>query len=260
MVTGLRARFVMTANADVSGFSKQRRLWFVPAVWVSAYKVTSNSWEGTGDGVSLADAWCRCRAWRRIHHPVSFDGMIWPPSVMGILVTESVRGEGGVLRNKDGKRFMYDDIPDNYKSQTDRSRRRLALHAKRQKCKAAAGTIDPRSRGALHQSRGEGRTRQPARRRIPRYFLIYSGFQMRRSTLKRNCLRCTVHATGESRHHKRTTEIGPTTHYAMGGLVQNFTSRRHQHLYAELAAMRCWFAALKLESLPSASGFLDQPR
>src|SRR3984885_7162519 len=82
-----------------------------------AYKVTSNSWEGTGDGVSLAyHAGAELLDMEFIQfHPT---GMIWPPSVMGILVTESVRGEGGVLRNKDGKRFMYDDIPDNYKSQT----------------------------------------------------------------------------------------------------------------------------------------------
>src|ERR1700739_2044598 len=82
-----------------------------------AYKITSNSWEYTGDGHSLAyHAGAELLDMEFIQfHPT---GMIWPPSVMGILVTESVRGEGGVLRNKEGKRFMYDDIPDNYKSQT----------------------------------------------------------------------------------------------------------------------------------------------
>jgi succinate dehydrogenase / fumarate reductase, flavoprotein subunit len=82
-----------------------------------AYKITSNSWEGTGDGHALA-----YRAGAEMidmefiqFHPT---GMVWPPSVRGILVTEGVRGEGGVLRNSEGKRFMFDDIPDNYKPQT----------------------------------------------------------------------------------------------------------------------------------------------
>src|SRR5271168_4025147 len=82
-----------------------------------AFKVTSNSWEYTGDGQALC-----YRAGARLmdmeflqFHPT---GMIWPPSVRGILVTEGVRGEGGVLRNKEGRRFMFDDIPENYKPQT----------------------------------------------------------------------------------------------------------------------------------------------
>ncbi len=82
-----------------------------------AYKITSNSWEYTGDGQSLAyHAGAELVDMEFVQfHPT---GMVWPPSVMGILVTEGVRGEGGVLLNKDGKRFMFADIPANYKSQT----------------------------------------------------------------------------------------------------------------------------------------------
>ena len=82
-----------------------------------AFKITSNSWEGTGDGHSLAyHAGAELIDMEFVQfHPT---GMVWPPSVMGILVTEGVRGEGGILLNKDGKRFMFGDIPDNYKAQT----------------------------------------------------------------------------------------------------------------------------------------------
>jgi succinate dehydrogenase / fumarate reductase flavoprotein subunit len=82
-----------------------------------AYKITSNSWEGTGDGHALAYyAGAELIDMEFIQfHPT---GMVWPPSVRGILVTEGVRGEGGVLRNKEGRRFMFDDIPDLYKKQT----------------------------------------------------------------------------------------------------------------------------------------------
>ena len=82
-----------------------------------AYKITSNSWEGTGDGISLAyHAGAELIDMEFIQfHPT---GMVWPPSVRGILVTEGVRGEGGVLRNKEGRRFMFDDIPANYRDQT----------------------------------------------------------------------------------------------------------------------------------------------
>jgi succinate dehydrogenase / fumarate reductase flavoprotein subunit len=82
-----------------------------------AYQITSNSWEYTGDGHSLAyHAGAALMDMEFVQfHPT---GMVWPPSVRGILVTEGVRGEGGVLRNKEGKRFMFEDIPANYKTQT----------------------------------------------------------------------------------------------------------------------------------------------
>ena len=82
-----------------------------------AYRITSNSWEYTGDGHALAyEAGADLMDMEFVQfHPT---GMIWPPSVEGILVTEGVRGEGGVLRNKDGRRFMFESIPDLYKAQT----------------------------------------------------------------------------------------------------------------------------------------------
>jgi succinate dehydrogenase / fumarate reductase flavoprotein subunit len=82
-----------------------------------AYKITSNSWEYTGDGHALAyDAGAELIDMEFVQfHPT---GMVWPPSVMGILVTEGVRGEGGILTNNQGRRFMFDEIPENYRAQT----------------------------------------------------------------------------------------------------------------------------------------------
>src|SRR5438128_2201377 len=112
--------------AGAFGYDREKGhfvLWSAKAVVIAtggigrAFKITSNSWEYTGDGLALA-----YRAGAELldmefvqFHPT---GMVWPISVRGILVTEGVRGEGGVLRNKEGRRFMFDDIPDAYKEQT----------------------------------------------------------------------------------------------------------------------------------------------
>jgi succinate dehydrogenase / fumarate reductase, flavoprotein subunit len=82
-----------------------------------AYRITSNSWEYTGDGHALAyEAGAELIDMEFLQfHPT---GMVWPPSVRGILVTEGVRGEGGILLNNKGQRFMFNDIPEAYRTQT----------------------------------------------------------------------------------------------------------------------------------------------
>ena len=112
--------------AGACGYDREKgrfRVWQAKAVVLAtgglgrAYKVSSNSWEYTGDGLALA---YRAGAELQDMEFVQFHptGMVWPISVRGILVTEGVRGEGGVLRNGEGRRFMFDDIPDLYKEQT----------------------------------------------------------------------------------------------------------------------------------------------
>ncbi len=112
--------------AGACGYDREKGrfyLWQAKAVVLAtggigrAFKVTSNSWEYTGDGLALAyDAGAELQDMEFVQfHPT---GMVWPVSVRGILVTEGVRGEGGVLRNSEGRRFMFDDIPDLYKEQT----------------------------------------------------------------------------------------------------------------------------------------------
>ncbi|HET9985044.1 MAG TPA: fumarate reductase/succinate dehydrogenase flavoprotein subunit [Longimicrobiales bacterium] len=82
-----------------------------------AFRITSNSWEYTGDGHALAYlAGAELIDMEFVQfHPT---GMVWPPSVRGLLVTEGVRGEGGVLLNSEGRRFMFDEIPPLYREQT----------------------------------------------------------------------------------------------------------------------------------------------
>ena len=108
------------------GYDREKglfQLWQAKAVVLAtggigrAYKITSNSWEYTGDGLALAyNAGAELQEMEFVQfHPT---GMVWPISVSGILVTEGVRGEGGVLRNSEGRRFMFDEIPDLYRDST----------------------------------------------------------------------------------------------------------------------------------------------
>jgi succinate dehydrogenase / fumarate reductase flavoprotein subunit len=185
-----------------------------------AYSVTSNSWEYTADGQALAyNAGAALQDMEFVQfHPT---GMVWPPSVKGILVTEGVRGEGGVLRNKDGQRFMFGDIPDNYKSQTADNEEegwRYTQGDKSARRPPELLTRDHVARCIMREVR--------AGRGSP-----HGGVYLDISWIKEKLPNAAEHIKKKlpSMYHqfkqladiditKEPMEVGPTTHYIMGGI------------------------------------------
>ncbi len=180
-----------------------------------AFKVTSNSWEYTGDGHALA---LRCGAALINMEFVQFHptGMVWPPSVKGILVTESVRGDGGVLRNSEDKRFMFDYIPevfsdryatseqeaDRWYDDPDNNRRPPELLPRDEVARAINSEVKA-GRGSPHGGVFlDISTRLPAdaiRKRLPSMYHQFKEL-------------ADVDITAEP------MEVGPTCHYVMGGV------------------------------------------
>jgi succinate dehydrogenase / fumarate reductase flavoprotein subunit len=179
-----------------------------------SYQVTSNSWEYTGDGHALA---LRTGASLINMEFVQFHptGMVWPPSVRGILVTESVRGDGGVLRNSEGKRFMFDYIPDFFRSETadseaeadawydDKTNRRPPELMPRDEVARAINSEIKAGRGSPHGGVfldiASRRSAEFIKRRLPSMYHQFKEL-------------ADVDITAGA------MEIGPTCHYVMGGV------------------------------------------
>jgi succinate dehydrogenase / fumarate reductase flavoprotein subunit len=185
-----------------------------------AYSITSNSWEYTGDGQALAyQAGAALQDMEFVQfHPT---GMIWPPSVRGILVTEGVRGEGGVLLNQQGKRFMFDDIPENYRSQTADSEEegwRYTQGDKNARRPPELLTRDHVARCILREVR-EGRGSPHGG-----VFLDISWIRKRMPDARKHIIKklpSMYHQFKQLADIDITTtpmEVGPTTHYIMGGI------------------------------------------
>ena len=180
-----------------------------------SFQVTSNSWEYTGDGHALA-----LRAGAKLinmefvqFHPT---GMVWPPSVKGLLVTESVRGDGGILRNSEGKRFMFDYIPEFFKSETadteeeadrwyddKKNNRRPPELLPRDEVARAINSEIKADRGSPHGGIfldiASRRDAEYIRKRLPSMYHQFKEL-------------ADVDIT------KEPMEIGPTCHYVMGGI------------------------------------------
>ena len=185
-----------------------------------AYKITSNSWEYTGDGHALAyEAGAELIDMEFVQfHPT---GMVWPPSVMGILVTEGVRGEGGTLTNKEGKRFMFDAIPENYRAQTADNEEegwRYCQGDKNARRPPELLTRDHVSRCIVREIK-EGRGSP------------HGGVFLDISWIKQKMPNAAEHIKRKlpSMYHQfkqladiditeQPMEVGPTTHYVMGGI------------------------------------------
>jgi len=185
-----------------------------------AFSVTSNSWEYTGDGHALAyNAGAALQDMEFVQfHPT---GMVWPPSVRGILVTEGVRGEGGILVNKEGRRFMFDDIPDNYRGQTADNEEegwRYTQGDKNARRPPELLTRDHVARAIMKEVR-EGRGSPHGG-----VFLDISWISSKLSNAEEH-----IKKKLPSMYHqfkqladiditKEPMEVGPTTHYVMGGI------------------------------------------
>lgn len=187
------------------------------------YKISSNSWDCTGGGISLAyHAGADLIDMEFVQfHPT---GMVWPPSVRGLLITEGVRGEGGVLRNKDGRRFMFDDIPDLYKGQTSTDEEegwRYTQGDKNAKRPPELLTRDHVAR-CIRREIKEGRGSP------------HGGVFLDIAWIKEKISNAPEHIKRKlpSMYHqfkelagvditKEPMEVGPTTHYIMGGVQVN---------------------------------------
>ncbi|HEX6875033.1 MAG TPA: fumarate reductase/succinate dehydrogenase flavoprotein subunit [Nocardioidaceae bacterium] len=196
-----------------------------------SYQVTSNSWEYTGDGHALA-----LRAGASLinmefvqFHPT---GMVWPPSVRGILVTESVRGDGGVLKNSEGERFMFNYIPEFFKSETadtveeaegwytdKKNHRRPPELLPRDEVARAINSEIKAGRGSPHGGVfldiASRRDADFIRRRLPSMYHQFKEL-------------ADVDITAEP------MEVGPTCHYVMGGIEVDADTEQSlvQGLYA----------------------------
>ncbi len=196
-----------------------------------SWKVTSNSWEYTGDGHALA---LRAGATLLNMEFVQFHptGMVWPPSVRGLLVTESVRGDGGVLRNSEGRRFMFDYIPEFFKAETadtegeadrwyddKKNNRRPPELLPRDEVARAINSEIKAGRGSPHG----GVFLDIASRRSPEYI------KKRLPSMYHQFMEL-----AEVDITREPMEIGPTCHYVMGGVEvdPDSASSRVPGLYA----------------------------
>lgn len=225
--------------AGAFGYDRERgrfRVFKAPAVILAtgglgkAYKITSNSWECTGDGMSLAyHAGAQLKDMEFVQfHPT---GMVWPPSVRGILVTEGVRGEGGVLTNSEGRRFMFDNIPELYKD--------LVADDAEEGWRYVVGDRDARRPPELL-------TRDHVARMILAEVKAGRGSPHGGAFLDIAWIKDRVSGGAEhikrklpSMHHQfkqladlditeEPMEVGPTTHYAMGGVRVDSDSQATQ--------------------------------